>query len=328
MSLVAAARTEPETPDTERRLVEVVHQLLSDATVAEASTDLTRRVLAASMTALDAASVRLATADDEVLADWRRPGLPRRGHGLTTMSSSLPDGSELTVTWDGPATITRAGLDVVADLLGMVEERTAADRHAARRLRQQRRAWGQEIHDGITQSVTAAVMMLERAKSMTGDASVAPLVEEAQEEIRASLRALRDVLAQVVDDDRDADSGEQSLTELVDDLRARWRLQVKVTVRGHLTGVATEAASVARAVVREVLTNVAKHATATHVQIRVTHRADVVAVDVVDDGGEPLSLGLLVDRVARVGGRVRVDTEPGTATTVALVLPRRTPSGR
>lgn len=323
-----AALPASETPDTERRLVEVVHQLLSDATVAEASTDLTRRVLAASMTALGAASVRLATADDEVLADWRRPGLRARARGATTMSSPLPDGSELTVTWDGPATVTPAGLDVVADLLGMVEERTATDRHAALRLRQQRRAWGQEIHDGITQSVTAAVMMLERVKAVSKDASVGPLIDEAQEEIRAALRALRDVLAQVVEDDRESDGAEQTLTELVADLRARWRLQVKVTVRGHLTGVSAEAASVARAVVREALINVAKHATATHVQIRVTHRADVVSVDVIDDGGDPPTLGLLVDRVARAGGRVEIETEPGTSTTVALVLPRRASSTR
>lgn len=318
-----------QTPDTERRLVTVVHQLLSDCATAGGS-DLTRRVLAASMTALDAAAVRFVAAEGEVLADWRSPGASLRRRDTTTLSAVLPDASALSVTWEGEPTITQHGLSVVAALLGMVEERTAADRHASMRLRQQRRAWGQEIHDGVTQSVTAAVMMLERIKTVGGGAVTEVLIEDAQREIRTALGALRDVLAQVVEEDDTARVGE-SLAELIDDLRGRWRLQARVAVRGDLSSLSEDCAAVARAVVRESLINIAKHTTALHVSVSVNQERDVVRLQVTDDGGgiddtshanPRLALRLLEERIARVGGTMRVESAKGRGTTVHLTLPR------
>lgn len=318
----------------ERRLVDVVEQLLTDCTSAS-SPDLTRRVLAASMTALDAVAVRLVAEDGQVLADWRRAvGAPHR-RDTVALTANLPDGSRLTVTWDGPPTVTPQQLRAVAALVGMVEERTAAGRHADLRLRRQRRAWGQEIHDGVTQSVTAAVMMLERVKSLADDDALVPAIECSQEEIRSSLRELRDVLAQVVDDEpSDAGDDGQTLAELVEDIRARWRLQARIATRGDLSGLADDVAAVARAVVREALINVAKHANARHVTVSVNHELDVVRVQITDDGGGidddlqwtrsnlRMGLRLMEQRVALVGGSLGVDSEAGRGTTVLAVLPR------
>ena len=315
------------------RLVDVVEQLLADASTT-AGPDRTRRVLAALMTAIDAVSVRLVTEDDEVLADWRRPTLPLRRHDLATLTAPLPDGSRLTATWPAEPPVTQAEFRAIAGLLGLVEERHAADRHAAQRLRQQRRAWGQEIHDGVTQSVTAAVMMLERIKTVTDEhGGVHPLIDEAQEEIRGSLRDVRDILAQVVADD--VDDG-QTLTELIDDVRNRWRLQAKVTIRGELTGMSGEVAAIARGVVRESLINVAKHTTASRVTVSVHHELDMVRVEVSDDGEgisidadgprSQLQMGrrLMSQRVELVSGSLAVESAPGRGTTVRATLPRAT----
>jgi signal transduction histidine kinase len=322
-----------------RRLLQVLEQLLTDCASSSGGTEGTRRVLAASMTALEASAVRLVAEDGQVLADWRAPGASAGG---VTMSAGLADGSRLTVAWDGPPSVTDDQLQVVARLVGMVEEVTATHRHATLRLRQQRQAWGQEIHDGVTQSVTAAVMMLERVKTVS--ASVSPaLVEDAQEEIRASLRELREVLAEVVDQEAvDRETAEvtddgHSLAQLVDDIRARWRLRARVVVRGELSGMAEDVAGVARSVVREALINVAKHADATHVSISANHEVGEVRVQVTDNGigisddlawtrsNLRMGLRLMEQRVALVGGSLEVKTDAGKGTTVTVVLPR---SGR
>ena len=312
------------------RLVDVVEQLLADGDAA-AGPDRTRRVLAALMTAIDAVSVRLVTEDDEVLADWRRPTLPLRRRPLQTLTAPLPDGSRLTAMWSGEPSMTQSEFAAVTGLLGLVEERHSADRHAAQRLRQQRRAWGQEIHDGVTQSVTAAVMMLERIKTVADDASVHPLIEQAQAEIRGSLRDVRDILAQVVADD--VDDG-QSLPELIDDVRNRWRLQAKVTIRGELSGVSGEVAAIARGVIREALINVAKHTSASRVAVSVLHDLDTVRVEITDDGEGitvdadrapsllRMGLRLMSQRVELVSGSLAVESAPGRGTTVRAVLPR------
>jgi signal transduction histidine kinase len=82
-------------------------------------------------------------------------------------------------------------------------------------------------------------------------------------------------------------------------------------------------------IVQEALTNVTKHAGATRISILVT-RTDKSAVLVVEDDGEGFDvarstdgLGLtgMRERVALVGGRLKVETGTGSGTTIAAEIP-------
>jgi signal transduction histidine kinase len=82
-------------------------------------------------------------------------------------------------------------------------------------------------------------------------------------------------------------------------------------------------------IVQEALTNVTKHAAATKVSVLVT-RTDKAAVLVVEDDGagfepsdETSGLGLtgMRERVALVGGRLKVEAERGSGTTIAAEIP-------
>jgi signal transduction histidine kinase len=82
-------------------------------------------------------------------------------------------------------------------------------------------------------------------------------------------------------------------------------------------------------IVQEALTNVTKHAAATKISVLVT-RTDKAAVLVVEDDGagfepsdETSGLGLtgMRERVALVGGRLRVEAERGSGTTIAAEIP-------
>jgi PAS domain S-box-containing protein len=85
---------------------------------------------------------------------------------------------------------------------------------------------------------------------------------------------------------------------------------------------------------QEVLSNIARHAQATHVQIRIQVDAPpepVLFLDVSDDGvgtspealNDPRSYGVMGmrERAAHFGGRLAIDSAPGRGTQVRLVMP-------
>ena len=84
-------------------------------------------------------------------------------------------------------------------------------------------------------------------------------------------------------------------------------------------------------IVQEALTNIAKHAEATRVSVLVTRKEDAAVVVVEDDGGgfdagrptAGLGLSGMRERVALVGGKLRLESGPGTGTTIAAEVPLR-----
>jgi signal transduction histidine kinase len=87
-------------------------------------------------------------------------------------------------------------------------------------------------------------------------------------------------------------------------------------------------------ILQEVLSNVARHAKARHVAIRIdvdAPPAPVLYLQVRDDGvgttpealADPQAWGVmgLRERAAHFGGRVGIETAPGRGTTVRLMLP-------
>jgi signal transduction histidine kinase len=81
-------------------------------------------------------------------------------------------------------------------------------------------------------------------------------------------------------------------------------------------------------VAQEALQNCVRHAAAHHVRIALQRFAETVMLHVEDDGkgfltGRARGLGLLgmEERVVQLGGRFRVQSEPGRGTTVTAELP-------
>ena len=80
-------------------------------------------------------------------------------------------------------------------------------------------------------------------------------------------------------------------------------------------------------VVAEALTNTAKHASAQHATVHAWQADDQLRLEIVDDGtgGADIEAGTglrgLEDRVAALGGSLRISSPPGTGTTIAVELP-------
>jgi signal transduction histidine kinase len=85
-----------------------------------------------------------------------------------------------------------------------------------------------------------------------------------------------------------------------------------------------DVATTAYYVATEAITNAVKHATADRIGLRVTRSDGRLLIQVSDDGcgGATLSARSgIADRVAALGGTLRVDSPPGAGTTVEAVLP-------
>jgi signal transduction histidine kinase len=80
-------------------------------------------------------------------------------------------------------------------------------------------------------------------------------------------------------------------------------------------------------VVAEALTNAAKHAVASEVKIRARYTIDSLSLSISDDGiggadsGKGSGLIGLKDRIEVLGGRMQVDSPPGSGTILDITIP-------
>jgi signal transduction histidine kinase len=232
----------------------------------------------------------------------------------------------------------QAGDDDVA-AMRIFASRTAAAlerRHQAAALRRsrtrvieaadsERRRVGRNLHDGAQQRLMAVANLLKLAQRNLerGDEAVDVLrlagdeLGEAQAELRGLARGLHP-----------AALSERGLRSALESLTAGCEIPVTLDVGAQALPQQIELA--AYFIVSESLTNANKYAGASAVDIRVMPEAQAVAVEIVDNGcggADPDSgTGLrgLADRIEALGGRLEVDSPPGTGTRVSARLPLNT----
>ncbi len=189
----------------------------------------------------------------------------------------------------------------------------------------ERRRIERDLHDGAQQRLVALAMELGRAKAKFADDvdAARDLVDQAHAEAKAALTELRDLVRGVhppVLTDRGLDA---ALSGLVARCPVPVDMHVDVPVRPKP---AVEA--VAYFVVAEALTNVAKHARASHATLVVEGNGfpGTLTVLVTDDGiggADVTGAGLkgLADRVAGVDGTLTVESPHGGPTLISAELP-------
>ena len=146
-------------------------------------------------------------------------------------------------------------------------------RHAVESiLLEERTRWAMQIHDGLTQSVTSAILELQTAAPPHRDRpreARSPSCTRSNTEIREDLRHIRErALRDDVGGRRDLD--EPTLAALIRDFAARWRLPATVTVEGDIESLDDATVEAAYAIASEALANAAKHSGApdAHVHCR------------------------------------------------------------
>jgi signal transduction histidine kinase len=195
-----------------------------------------------------------------------------------------------------------------------------------------------EVHDEVGQSLTALLMWLRTAKSSgyAGPAELEVIENAAQEALNRARSVAHGLRYQAADID-DLEEARRYAQSVLggSSCKLAW-LDQRLD-----TSLDTETARQIARVIRESVTNVARYAKATGVEIclespnghiRVTVKDDGVGFSpdgiTVDEDGRGLGLLGNQERLAQIGGRFLVESSSGAGTLVTIEAPRRLPGRR
>jgi signal transduction histidine kinase len=188
----------------------------------------------------------------------------------------------------------------------------------------ERRRLERDLHDGAQQRLVTLSLALGMARDRAAgaDPELGSLIESASKEAREALTELRELARGI----HPAVLTETGLSGAIQALAERSLVATTITaVPDGRFPAAIEAT--AYFVVSEALANVAKHAGAHGAQVIIQRRPGRLVVEVSDDGAGGArpeggsGLRGLADRVASVGGVLRVDSPPGGGTRLEADIP-------
>lgn len=226
-------------------------------------------------------------------------------------------------------------LSTIGDLLAIAVERARLfDRSARLGAVEERNRLAREIHDTLAQGLTATGLQLESAEALLDDAAEA---ERAREPLRRAISLTRSNLDEArrsVLDLRAAPLEGRSLPAALQALVDRWEAETGVATRfGAVNGSHPLPPRVEVALYRvcqEALTNVARHAGADRVTVRLVATPDEVWLVIHDDGrgfdpsrAREDSHGIvgMRERVGMIGGALEVDSGPDGGTRLEVRVP-------
>jgi PAS domain S-box-containing protein len=187
----------------------------------------------------------------------------------------------------------------------------------------ERRRLERNLHDGAQQRLVSLslALRLAQAKLTTDPVEASKLLGSASDELAQALEELRELARGI----HPAVLSDRGLSAALEALAGRAPLPVEVLTPEERLPPPVEAA--AYYVVSEALTNVAKYAQASSVDVRVTRLNGRALVEVADDGvggADPLAgsgLRGLADRVEALDGRLHVESAPGKGTVIRAEIP-------
>jgi signal transduction histidine kinase len=247
------------------------------------------------------------------------------------------DGQPLAVILHGELLVgDQALVDAVASAAGLALERARLDAELAARITDlaasrariaaagdaARRRIERDLHDGAQQRLVSVALQLRVARAAAnGDPEVGGAIDRAADELSEALAELRELARGI----HPAVLTQRGLRPALEVLAAR--TPVHAEVQADDSRFASEIESALFFVASEALANVAKHAQATRVAIRLEEQEGCLALAIVDDGvgGAAVDAGSglagLGDRVEAVGGRLRVRSVAGVGTTIEVTVP-------
>ncbi len=207
--------------------------------------------------------------------------------------------------------------------------------------------FARELHDEFGQILTAVGMMLGRVRrkaTASEEAAMAPFVadlEEAQQVTQRTLDRVRKksrLLHPVILDDFGL---QQAVAWYTDEFARQHGIDTRFEPDGDLSGLPPDVATHVYRIVQESLTNVAKHAEASQVLVRLVRDADGLELTVADDGKGPPTLSpargpnegpggigitSMRERAALMGGRFEAGRGPRGGLHVVVWVPLTRPA--
>ncbi|MCU1602025.1 MAG: devS [Frankiales bacterium] len=218
--------------------------------------------------------------------------------------------------WDSTELRGFAAQAAVALELG--ERRVEAERFA---IVQDRDRIGRDLHDLVIQRLFATGMQLQSAVRLVKEnpAEVENRINRAVDELDGTIRELRSTIYGLQAPLEGRPSLRAQVLQVVDSATATLGFAPILRLDGLLDTLTTpEAAEHILATLREALSNVARHAHASHVEVLVAVRGSTLQLRVQDDGRgmapDAARSGLLnlASRAAQLGGSLKISCDRGT----------------
>ena len=187
-----------------------------------------------------------------------------------------------------------------------------------------------EIHDTLAQGLVGIITQLQAAEQTHGRPEESSrhlqlartLARSSLTEARRSVRALRP-------EQLEQSTLAEALGGLVDEWSKQSGIPAELDVISRAMPAGADIEAAVFRITQEALTNVAKHAGATKVRVTLTYLEDSLLLDVVDNGvgisgtspQDGYGLVGMQRRADRVGGRLTIESCPGSGATINLCVP-------
>lgn len=198
---------------------------------------------------------------------------------------------------------------------------------------EERERIGQDLHDGIIQSIYATGLELEECVRLTDEApgEVKMQLEQVIEDLNVVIRDVRNYIVGLSPERlQDRDLG-QTLADLARGLSLNALLDLDLSVEPGINGALTpEQASHFFHICREAFTNVVRHALASKVALIIKRGKGVLLLTVKDDGvgfdpsryvGAGQGLRNMGERVRCLGGSLSIESAPGLGARITVEVP-------
>jgi signal transduction histidine kinase len=259
--------------------------------------------------------------------------VPCKGPFLGNLYLTEKLGEAATFSSDDEETLERFALQAALAIDNAHLHEQVADLAVA----QERLRISHEMHDGLAQilgyvntKVQAAEMYLKRDKTEEASTQLRELATAARQaytDVRESIIGLRTL-----------PGPRQPLGDVLQEYLTRWQemsgVPTALKIEGDVTLTPSAELQLVR-IVQEALTNVRKHARATHARVDLRRGDGTVVVSIADDGlgfdqavgrkSEMPQFGLstMRERAESIGGALRIDSKSGGGTTVTCEVPVR-----
>ncbi|WP_410790631.1 sensor histidine kinase [Kribbella sp. C-35] len=214
------------------------------------------------------------------------------------------------------------------DMLDRLErERATSAARALSAQESERRRIARELHDEVGQSLTVVLMDLNRAADRSVDPDLRAELAQAQETTRASLEEVRRLAHRLRPGVLEDLGLVSALTALTTELSDHTGLVVRRQFESGLPRLDDQTELVLYRVAQESLTNVARHADASHVDVSLAGHDKSVVLRIQDNGRgigvahEGAGIRGMRERALLIGATLEVSTAPSGGADVSLTVP-------
>jgi len=199
----------------------------------------------------------------------------------------------------------------------------------------ERQRLARDLHDSVTQALYGVTLFAQASRSSihTGNlALTGQYIERLSESARQALKEMRLLIFELRPSLLDQIGFVGALQQRLEAVERRAGVAIEFKVEG-LTELPAAIENDVYYIAQEALNNILKHSGAVWVALRLTIKERVLYLDIQDDGRgfdaaktsttAGIGFASMRERVARLGGELRINSKPGAGTRIALAVPIR-----